>query len=182
MFAFPIFFAKYWRILVVIAAAGALVWGYFAWQNHQRGIGAQQERTIWEGKIAEQKLEAQAKLDEERDKTRDVEHKLADARTSQETKDTTNANTIKTLSGELAAAKRLRDPYVKPGRGCSSSGAKGADTASASTSAGDGAEGAGFLSEGLSDLLRDLTRQADEINIAYQSCRQDSMNVRELMK
>lgn len=178
----PLLLARYWKLIVIVAAAGALVWGYFAWQGHQRNIGAMQERSIWESKIAEQKAEARKKLDEERAKTEEVEAKLTDARTTQETKDEANAKTIKSLAGDLRYFKRLRDPYAKSGSGCSGGGAEGKDSASASAGSGDRAETSGLLSEGFSDLLRNLAREADELNIAYASCRQDAMTVRELMK
>ncbi len=161
----PLLLARYWKLIAIVAAAGALVWGYFAWQGHQRNIGAMQERSIWEAKIAEQKREAQEKLDEERAKTEEVEAKLTDARTTQETKDATNAKTIKSLAGELSYLKRLRDPYAKSGSGCSGGGAEGKDSASASAGAGDRAETGGLLSPELTAFLLDQARSADELNI-----------------
>lgn len=177
-----LFLAKYWRILAILAALAVLVAGYFAWQTHQRNIGAQQERAIWEEKLAQQKEEAAQKLDEERAKKEEAEAKLLAARSTQEEKDAKNANTIKTLSAELAGFKRLRDPYAKPGCGSGGSSPKGENPTSPGNRANDGAETSGILSAEFSDLLRNLTREADEVNIAYQSCRQDAENVRELMK
>lgn len=177
-----LYLAKYWRLIAITAAVVALIAGYFAWQSHQRGIGAQQERAIWQEAIAEQKRKAGEALEEERAKITESERLLNEARSAQETKDTTNARTIETLSAELSHIKRLRDPYAKPGCGCGGSSAKGEDPASTVAGADNGAQASGLLSEGLSDLLRNLTRESDEINIAYASCRQDAMKVRELSK
>lgn len=52
------------RWLIMIAAVGALTLGYFAWANHQQGIGEARATERYNLAIAAQKQEAKTKLSE----------------------------------------------------------------------------------------------------------------------
>lgn len=52
------------RWLILIAAVGALTLGYFAWANHQQGIGEARATERYNLAIAAQKQEAKTKLSE----------------------------------------------------------------------------------------------------------------------
>jgi len=129
--------------------------------------------------IKDQKEAAQKMLDEERAKKEAAEKALADLKAEQEKKDETNKKTVEVMAGKLVAAGRLRDPNADR---CGGGGGNRASEAPAPTPSGDGdkAETGGLLSVQLTQLLSRVLRESDDINVAYASCRADSMKVRGL--
>jgi hypothetical protein len=175
--------------LYKLAAIALLVLGIVggaAFAIHRYGDGrAEAERVkvtaTYEAALKKQKAEAAKALDDERAKTAAAEAALRKFKDEQELKDGQHEATVNDLERRLRAAggpaMRLRDPNAT---GCRLSGGstKGADSASPGAGAADAAEGSGLLSKPLTELLQRLAREADEINIAYQSCRADAMNLR----
>ena len=170
-----------WRWLAAAGLAVALAFAYFAWRDHQRDIGSDRERAKWEQAISMQKAEAARTLAAEKDKTAIAERALIEAKQRQEVQDAQNRTTVSALERRLrdaaGPAGRLRDPNAA-GCGGSGSGASGEAASSTGNRAADTAETGGLLSVQLSDLLRQRLREADEINVAYASCRADALNLR----
>ncbi len=160
------------RPLIGAAVAVALFYGYVAWRDHQREIGADGERAAWEVKLEGQKREAAGLLSAATERARTAEKVASDARAVQNTKDVQNANLTAENSRLLLANRRLRDPNATPAR-CGGGGGNSESAPAAGTGDrdADGAEDAGLLSVQFSDLLRDRLREADEVNDAYASCR-----------
>lgn len=173
---------RFWRPLAALALLALAVWAYVHWRDTQRGIGAAAERKVWEQAVQRQKDEARATLEDARRRVEIAEGAAAALRQEQDLKDTQNAKTVADLELRLAHAGRLRDPNAKPAR-CGGSGASPGPQGTASASAGrdDAAEAPGLLSAELSGLLRNLTAEADRINIAYESSREDARNLRTLL-
>lgn len=61
-------------------------------------------------------------------------------------------------------------------------GAQGADPARAGGGADDASQAGGLFSAGATELFLRLTREADDINIAYTSCRLDALSLREVLR
>lgn len=109
-----------------------------------------------------------------------LERKLATNLAEQEKKDAANQSTVAGLSAQLRTARavsggRLRDPNATA---CAGSGPAVATESGASGSAGDPAQTGGLFSAGATELLERLTREADDINVAYASCREDALKLR----
>lgn len=134
--------------------------------------------------INAQKSEAAQELSAEKDKTRAVERALSALTHSQDLKDHDHEQAIADLSDRLRVAAgpagRLRDPHAA---GCRSGGgvAPGETAASPGDRAADDAQAHGLLSADFTGLLQRLTREADDINAAYQSCRSDAYAVRQML-
>jgi hypothetical protein len=131
--------------------------------------------------IADMKIKAARILGLETLKTKAVEDVLAAALHERELKDADNHKTIEVLSTYIRSivgdSGRLRDPNAA---GCGSSGGStaGQTFSNASSGPANGAESGGLLSAELSGLLTRLTREADDVNEAYISCRADAFQVR----
>jgi hypothetical protein len=172
-----------------LAAIAALVLGLVAagwaalhhYGNGREAEGVAKTTATYETALKKQKAEAAKLLDAERAKTAAAESALRQFKDEQEVKDGQHQATVNDLERRLRSAggpsMRLRDPYAT---GCRLSGgsAQGATAASPGAGAADAAEGSGLLSKQLTALLFELARSADEINIAYASCRADAMNLR----
>lgn len=126
--------------------------------------------------IAHIKAEAAEKLKTETDKVTAIEANLRDFKDIQEFTDATNEKAVSILADKLHAS-RLRDPNAV---GCRSAEAK--DSTPADNRPTDGAEAGRVLSAQLTGLLAKLTREADEVNLAYISCRADSADIRAILK
>jgi hypothetical protein len=150
-----------WIILALIVLLPA---GYFSWRSHERGIGA----APYIEAIKKQNEEAAKLLKVKTDEANAATQALKDFHIAQEKTDAINDQAISILADKLHAT-RLRDPGATR---CSSNPAQGPNTANASSSAADGAQDSGLLSERASDFLRAQAFQADRINLAYISCRQ----------
>ncbi len=169
------------RLLLWGLAAAALLAGAYALERHveQRGY----DRAAAEYTAAIQKLQAEAAttLAAETAKTRSAERALAAAKTNQELKDATHQKTIAGLSDRLRTAAgpagRLRDPNATP-CGCGGDRPPGDPATATAAGATDRAAAGGLLSEPLTELLQRITREADDINAAYASCRADAYTVR----
>lgn len=138
-------------------------------------------REAWQVRIDKQKAEAAALLATAKDRVDKAESIAAALRQEQNLKDAENVKNTAAFERRLADAGRLRDPKATPAR-CGGSGAgPGAQGAASAGAGGDNAaEAPGLLSIETSDFLRRLTREADEINLAYISCRADAQMLREL--
>lgn len=142
-----------------------------AWTGTEKAIASHDARirnevvVEYNTKIRKQKDEAKAIFDKA----------IVDGKKQkedQDAKDTVNDKAIALLAGKLYVA-RLRDPNA--GRGTGGSQANSSSTGKGQES---GTETSGLLSTELTGLLTKLTREADEINVAYISCRADADNVR----
>lgn len=135
-------------------------------------------------KVDAQKAEAAKLLADETEKVASAEKKLADALAAREKSDAQNKTTVAGYRSQLAAAAgpsgRLRDPNAEAG-GCRSSGGstEGKAVASAKSGPGDSSNGAGLLSKELTEFLLTKAEEADRVNIAYLSCREDALSVRQ---
>ena len=160
---------------ITVLAAGAL------WGEHRADQAEEATAARYKAAIVELKLAASDKLAKEKDKVAEREAALQDAKELQESKDATYQKTTADLSDRLRRAAgpagRLRDPHA-PGCGAGGSGATGQAASAAIGGAADPAEAGGLLSVPLTDLLAETLREADDINVAYASCRTDAYTVR----
>lgn len=129
--------------------------------------------------IEKLKGDAATTLAAETERVRKAEQALRDFKDYQELKDADNRKIVQALADRVRSligdAGRLRDPNAT---GCGGSG--GSATGQATEGAGDrptdGTQTGGLLSVQLTDLFRRLTREADDINDAYASCRATEMS------
>jgi hypothetical protein len=174
-----------YRILAIGALIGLLVLAYQAWATHQQGIGEARATTAYNAAITQQKTAAGELLAAETGKANTATAALNAFKLQQEKDDAQNKSTIADLAVRLRTAAgpagRLRDPNA-PGCGGSGSGAPGADPARAGGGAADAAETGGLFSAGATELFQRLTREADDINTAYASCRPDALKIREVLQ
>ena len=171
--------------LVIKLGAGllllaALIAGYLAWANHQQGIGEARATAAYNQKIDTQKKEAALTLAKETAKVVATERALQDFKNQQEVQDAQNRKITGNLTARLRALAgpggRLRDPHA--GRGPGGGSAPGADAAGSGNRADHGAETGGLLSAELTRFLQQKLIEADEINLAYISCRAEADLVR----
>jgi hypothetical protein len=159
-----------------------------AWRVHHNidQGGYQRADAEWQAKVKSQKADATKLLDEERAKVAATSMSLRDFKNNQEIKDAHNKKAVTDYERRLRAAAgpagRLRDPHASYATGCGGGGgnAQSADTAGAGHRADDVAEAAGLFSVGATALLQRLTREGDDINLAYASCRADALSIREI--
>lgn len=169
------------RWLILIAAVGALTLGYALWVDHQQDIGEARANARWKAATDKLKAEAIATLASETAKTRAAEQALQAHTHQQEVSDANHQKTVAALAERLRAAAgptwRLRDPNA-PGCWGSSRSAPGSTAPAPADRPDDGTQADGLLSAELTGLLHRLQREADDINIAYASCREDAFAVR----
>ena len=169
-------------VRLVICAVAIVAYSYY-----QQQVGESRATAAYNTAIDRQKLDAGAALARETGKTRQAEQTLQAFKNQQEIDDAKNKLVVGALADQLRAAAgaagRLRDPNARPA-GCGSGGgcAPGADPARAGGGAADAAETRGLFSKEASGLFQQLTREADEVNVAYISCRADSLSLREVLK
>ena len=171
--------SAFFKVAILLGLLLALMFGVRA--IDQRGYQrASAEATA---ALEKQKREAAAELASETAKTRAAEQALRDFKTNQDIQDAKAQSTVADLSRRLrqraGQSGRLRDPNA-PGCGGSGGGATGEAATAPGSGATDPAETGGLLSAELTGLLQRLTAEADEINIAYASCRADAYQVRAL--
>jgi hypothetical protein len=163
-----------------VALLLALVFGVRMWTNSIRA--SERALVVAEYNIQIDKLQSDAR-DTLADVTAKVESgnkKLRDAKEIQEFNDVVNTKALAMLadrSHALASAGMLIDPNAQA-CGCGSSGTAFANSTTPSAGVGNPAKAGGVLSRPLSQLLFDITRDADEINVAYISCRADALAIR----
>ncbi|PHM20921.1 MAG: hypothetical protein CK604_00475 [Curvibacter sp. PD_MW3] len=167
------------RWLLYLALCAALWAGYTSWRDHQQDIGDQRATDRYEKALKTQKGEAAALLATETARANEAERRARELIAEQEKRDAKNLNTVATLQARLRAlagpSGQLWDPNAKPGRGCGGGGPQGAPATGAPDRPADGAEAGGLLSAELSGLLQARLTEADQINLAYASCRVDLM-------
>lgn len=170
-----------WLILGgIVLALGAGVLGYGEWRASNATEAADQR---WEAAVSKLKADAATQLGAETRKTLEAERKLTAALAAQENTDADNAQTVAALREDLRRKSRaaggpgLRDPFAA---GCGGGGgdAGGPVTANAVDRGEDPALPGRLLSPELEGLLIDRLTRADQINVAYASCRADSQAVR----
>jgi len=169
-------------ILIRLATALAVIVVMSSVWHYIDGRGYDRATAEYTSQINAQKSEAAALLASESAKVRAAEHALQAHLNAQNLKDFENAKNLAALSDRLRAAagpaRRLRDPAAT-GCGGSSAGAPGATAAAPGDRAADDAQTGGLLSADFTGLLQRLTREADDINAAYASCRADAFAVRQ---
>ena len=164
--------------LAAALAVAVLLFG--AWQ-YIDGRGYDRASAECTAAINAQKVQAAGLLASETAKVRAAEQALQAFTNTQNLKDAENVQTLAALSDRLRRAAgpagRLRDPAAT-GCGGSSAGATGATAAAPGDRAADNPQAVGLLSADFTGLLQSLTREADDINAAYQSCRADAFAMR----
>jgi hypothetical protein len=173
------------RWLLIGGLLAALWLGYGAWAAHQQGIGEARATATYNAAIDKQKTKAGQLLQAETDRANAATSKLIELKTEREKQDVENKSTIAALAVRLRAAAgpaaRLRDPHAA---GCGSCGgsAPATDPARAEGGAADGAEAGGLLSKQLTEFLLTQAADADQVNLAYTSCRLDALSLREVLR
>lgn len=163
-----------------VLLVAALTGGYFAWASRQQGIGEKRATVAFNVKIEAQKKEALAVLVKETARVATAERALHDFKNRQEVKDAGNKKTADNLTARLRAlagnSGRLRDPYAggRQGSGVTSSTV----TTGPGNRADNGAETSGLFSAEFSQFLQQKLIEADAINNAYISCREDAEAMR----
>lgn len=174
-----------YRTLAIGVLISLMALGYRAWATHQQGIGEARATARYNAAIDKQKTQAGQLLKAETDRANVATAKLIELKTEREKNDAENKSAIDSLAVRLRAAagptSRLRDPYAA---GCGGGGgsAPAADPARAEGGAADGAEAGGFLSKQLTEFLLSQAADADQVNLAYTSCRLDALSLREALR
>ena len=172
--------------MVIVALLAALSRGYGVWATHQQGIGEVRTTARYTAAIDQQKREAGQLLRAQTDRANAATTRLIELKTERDKQDAENQNAIAVLAARLrdaaGPAARLRDPNAVARCGGGGGGASGADPARAGGGAADGAEDSGLLSKELTGFLLSQAQTADDINVAYTSCRLDALNLREVLK
>lgn len=160
---------KYWKPLTLLLLVVGMVVGYQLWASYQQGIGEERATARYNLKIEIMKREAAVALAVENKRVIEAERSLVALKNTQEVKDAENRKIAGSLTARLHELGRLRDPNA--GRWGGSGGPGGQDSARSGDCSGNRAEASGVLSKSASDLLRKLALEADEINLAFISCR-----------
>ena len=165
------------------AAIRAAVLGY---GHRQYAKGVQIATLEANTKIDRLKLDAGALLAAQVAKTHAAEQSLQDFINRQEKQDALYKKTVSDLSDRLRLAAgstgRLRDPNAAPGCRLGSGSAPGKSSTASRSGTDDGAETGGLFSAGATELFERITREADEVNAAYASCRPYALKVSEPSK
>lgn len=171
--------------LVLLVLLGLLWFGYDPWAARQQGIGERRATDAYNLAITRQKTAAATLLAVETGKADAGTKQLKELKLQQEKSDAKNQSTVKNLESRLRIAAgdagRLRDPNAS-GCGVGGGGTPGADPAAAGVGQADSTETGGLFSAGATELLQRLTREADEINNAYASCRPDAVTLRQVLQ
>jgi hypothetical protein len=165
-----------WAVAVFIL----IVWG--GAMHHERDT-ARGERDVALAqlndlvvKVVAQKKEARLLFEKLTAQVKQLQQLINDAHQAQEKKDANNLATVTRLSRELDAVQ-LRDPGARRGGG--GAGTTGGAAPTAGDRPANAGEGGGVLSEEASRFLRGIVLEADTVNVAYESCRADAVNVRQ---
>lgn len=168
-------------ILIKIAAVVALLAVLFFGEQYIEGRGFERAKAEDQAATNKLKAEAAALLASETSKVRTSEQALQASTDSQNLKDRDHEKTVADLSDRLRRAAgpagRLRDPHAT-GCGAGSSGTQGEAPSAPGDRPADSSQTGGLLSADLTGLLQRLTREADDVNAAYASCRADAYTVR----
>jgi len=168
-------------LLIRIAAVLALLAALFFGEQYIEGRGYDRAKAEDKAAIETVKREAAATLASETSKVRTTEQALQARADFQNLKDRDHEKTVADLSDRLhraaGPAGRLRDPHAT-GCGAGSSSPQGEAPSAPGDRPADPSQAGGLLSADLTGLLQRLTREADDINTAYASCRADAYTVR----
>lgn len=166
------------KILIALALLAAL----FGAEQYVEHLGYTRAKTEAAVVIKQLKIDAGVTLADEIAKTRAAETALQAALNTQNLKDADHETTVNDLSERLrhlaGPAGRLRDPHATAGCRSGGGGTTGAAVSTAIDRPENTTEAGGLLSAELSGLLQRLTQEADDINVAYASCRADAYTVR----
>lgn len=171
------------RWLMLLGLGLALIAGYFAWEHNIRADEKTKVDKVWEAKLDKQKVEAAGLLAAETARVGAIELKWSTFKNQQEIKDGKAQQVVAGYKNRIASllssnGGRLRDPNAEIGCRGSSGSAEGQIVPSPGNSTEYTAETGGLFSEEASRLFIELTSEADQINLAYASCRADSLNLR----
>jgi hypothetical protein len=174
------------KIIASLAVAAGLIAGFVLWSSHERGVGDARTTARYELVIVALKTEATRVLGVETAKVTATTKTLNDFKHNQELQDATNQTTVAAYERRLRTAAgpagRLRDPNAGAGCGNSGGGAPRPAATGPGDRANDPTQTGGLFSEAATGLLAELTKDADDINIAYASCRTDAINLRGVLK
>lgn len=167
-------------VRLVICAVAIVAYSYY-----QQRVGESRATASYNTAIDRQKLDAGAMLAQERKNTRTAERAMQAFKNQQEIRDGENKTIVSALEARLRSAAgpagRLRDPNAAR-CGVGGGGTPGADPARASGGAADVAEAGGLLSKQLTEFLLSQAADADQVNLAYTSCRLDTLSLREVLR
>lgn len=170
-----------YKLLALVLAAVAIMAAALAYGHTRYNKGYQVATAEANTKIDRLKLDAAALLAAETARATAAERALQDFTNNQELKDADNQKTISGLADQLRRAAgisyRLRDPNAAPGCRLGGGSAPGQGAAAPGTGADNTPEAGGLFSEQATRLFTELTREADDINAAYQSCRAYALEV-----
>lgn len=173
-----------WRIGGVLALASALWGGVAMWERHIRADERAKVTAVYEAAITKQKVVAAKLLAVKTAEAAAATLALQEFKDKQELQDVSNQKTVSDLSARITVLagvnRRLRDPN-QTGCGGSGAGAQSQATSNAASGAADPPQTDGLFSAGATELLERLTREADEINVAYASCRADAIQLRQVL-
>lgn len=171
--------------LYLILAAAFMIWsGVITTTAYYKGrtAGVSSATETCNNTINKQKEESAAIMAVEVANVAATEKKLHEFKDNREVQDAKNKQEVDVLSGRVRALSgiigRLRDPNA--GRGESDGITKSGTPTDTSNSVYNRAEASGILSKQLTEFLFDQAESCDQINLAYTSCREDSMNIRGL--
>ena len=172
-----------YKLLALVLAAAAILAAVLGYGHRQYSKGYQIATTEANTKIDRQKLDASAVLIKETTRANTAEHALQDFKNTQELKDVDHTKTIVGLSDQLRRAAgvaiRLRDPNAPAGCRLGSGSSTSPSAAAASVGADDTGQASGLFSAGATELFQRLTREADEVNNAFASCKAYASKVSE---
>lgn len=158
------------KILTALALLAAL-FGAEQYVEHLGYTRAQAEATVALDRL---KLDAAATLATETAKVVAYQNAVQSLTNALDLKDADHVKTVNTLQTRLRAAAdpagRLRDPNA-PGCGGGGGGVAVGGSGASGDRGADPAQAGGLLSVQLSELLQDRLTEADQINLAYASCR-----------
>lgn len=158
--------------IVILAVATSIF--YLAEQYIER-IGYDRATVEYQRSITEQKKQSAIQLANAAEKTKAAEQALQNFKNQQDLQDEKNKKAASDLSDRLrhaaGPAGRLRDPNATAGCGAGSDDTQGDPATPSTDRAAYAAQAGGLLSKQLTELLQQLTREADDINTAYASCR-----------
>lgn len=171
------------RWLMLLSLGLALIAGYFAWEHNIRADEKTKVDKVWEAKLDKQKVEASNLLAVETAKVGALELKWSTFKNQQEIRDGKAQQVVAGYKNRIASllssnGGRLRDPNAETGCRDSGGGPKSQTPPSPGNSAEHPTPTGGLFSEEASRLFIELTSEADQINLAYASCRADSLNLR----
>jgi hypothetical protein len=166
--------------LGLIASLG---FGMWKWETHIRADERTKVVAEYNVKIDAQKVEAAKLLEQVTTRVAAAEKVLRTELEKQNVIDQINEKTISVLADKLhGLASRTGGVFIDPnstGRWQSSDSPSGSTAPVTGTGFSNITAAAGVLSKFTTDALLTLARQADELNAAYESCRNDSIKVRQ---